>query len=1152
MGTIKRLPESVRNSMRSGIILFDLTRVVEELVFNSLDAGASKVWVYVGAGTCYVKVVDDGCGISRDGLVLLGQRYVTSKLHHFADMDAANESFGFRGEALASISDVSLLEIITKARGRPNGYRKVLKGSKCLYLGVNDDRKDVGTTVVVRDLFYNQPVRRKCMQSSLKKVLDSVKKCILRIAFVHSKVSFKVIDIESEDELLYTRPSSALSLLMSSFGIEDLNFFHELDVSNGVLKLSGYISGPCNSLTIKAFQYVYINSRFVCKGPIHKLLNHLATKFESLDPWKANSIPQKGKRCRPQVCPAYILNLSCPLALYDLTFEPSKTHVEFKEWIPILNFIENSVQYLWTGSMTYDLIENNEFARDKHEIKKHKPCNYLPSPQFKMLAQNDVADDYFLEDSTQRSSDHVENHILDLDWQNGSIELRSLEMDESSEKAVSMDYHKFDDELEVTKMNEKPFLRSCSSRGNLPLDGSLFSSEDGLEFPVDGFKTKRRRVCPDENFDILKLDGKNYRFNMLPGTSQQHATSSQKFSAHSLAVDMLADFDSLSGASAKSISFCGELCVEEKGFGSGSLVHMDTSGSSCQSLNSEWCSLTSEALFRASSWGIDHFLDDSGYEGIDIPGKNASHGRFADNQGRNGSCSHRVRSKCSNQDNLISSCTSAALDFKDYADTSSALDFDDCAVTNKDINTFFSQRCNAHDVLSLEHPNISLPETGCLPLRFHSRGHKSHHDYELRESHFKFQDQEQDNFPKERSRRSQSAPPFYKHKRRFVSLNHHSMIKEGNAHDIHISTETDVSKHLYFQPNYAEDLMFCIRSDVKNRQESMMGMKETKEGESLKYLQNTWVDDSPVEGLHLKEIHKSTDYGSKWQNGCQQIANNNTSSKIDYQHDILDISSGFLYFAGNSLVPESLHKNCLEDAKVLQQVDNKFIPIVANGTLAIIDQHAADERIRLEELRQKVLCGEARTVTYLDVEKELILPEIGYQLLQNYAAQIRDWGWICNIQAHSGSFKKNLNILHQEPTVVTLLAVPCILDVNLSDGDLLEFLQQLADTDGSSTMPQSVLRVLNFKACRGAIMFGDSLLRSECALIVEELKKTSLCFQCAHGRPTTVPLVDLVELQKQIVKVGVLDGGSGELWHGLRRQELSFERAAQRLRSARS
>ncbi|KAE8710088.1 hypothetical protein F3Y22_tig00110328pilonHSYRG01257 [Hibiscus syriacus] len=290
---------------------------------------------------------------------------------------------------------------------------------------------------------------------------------------------------------------------------------------------------------------------------------------------------------------------------------------------------------------------------------------------------------------------------------------------------------------------------------------------------------------------------------------------------------------------------------------------------------------------------------------------------------------------------------------------------------------------------------------------------------------------------------------------------------------------------------------------------------------------------------------------TKWKNCFQQNTSNSKSYGTDNEDDLLDIASGILYLATESLVPKSISKKCLTDAKVLQQVDKKFIPTVAGGTLAIIDQHAADERIKLEELRHMVLSGEGKSVTYLATEKEMILPEMGYQLLHNYSEQIRQWGWICDFHTQeSRSFKKNLNLIHPKPAVVKLLAVPCILGVNLSDVDLLEFLHQLADTDGSSTMPPSVSRILNCKACRGAIMFGDTLLHSECSLIVEELKQTSLCFQCAHGRPTTVPLVNLEALHKQIAKMQLRGDEPRELWHGLYRQRVSLERASLRLRAA--
>ncbi|KAL6588197.1 hypothetical protein OROMI_001175 [Orobanche minor] len=343
MKSIERLPEAIHNSVRSGIVICDLARIVEELVFNSIDAGSTKVSVAVGVGNYYVKVDDNGSGFTRDGLLLLGERYATSKIDHSALMDTGSENLDFHGEALCSISDASLLEIVTKARGKPNGYRKIMKNSKCVFLEINDDRQDVGTTVTVRDIFYNQPVRRKHMKSSPKKVLDSIKLSVLRIALVHLNVSFKVLDVESADVLLLTGTSSSpLPILSSYFGIENSVTFPKLDLSDGELKLAGYISDPRGFLSPKAIQYVCIHimvlmlfsGGFLRKieilGPIYKLLNQLAAKFDSLSFWQpATTSCESEKRNKYDMCPMFILNLHCPRSYYDI-FTSDRTSVEFK------------------------------------------------------------------------------------------------------------------------------------------------------------------------------------------------------------------------------------------------------------------------------------------------------------------------------------------------------------------------------------------------------------------------------------------------------------------------------------------------------------------------------------------------------------------------------------------------------------------------------------------------------------------------------------------------------------------------------------------------------------------------------------------------------------------------------------------------------
>ncbi|CAL5326480.1 unnamed protein product [Camellia sinensis] len=388
MRDIKHLPEAVRSSVRSGIVLFNLTRVVEELIFNSLDARATKVSVAVGVGTHYIKVVDNGCGITWDGLVLLGERYATSKVDQLANTNAISGSFGYRGEALSSISDVSLLEVITKAHGRPNGYRKVMKGCKWLYLGIDDGRQDVGTTgsfCISFDLFSKNSLGS--LQSLFGiyfttnqfggSISNLVKKFVLRIAIVHPKVFFEVVDIESEDELFCTTPSSSpLSLLTSGFGIEIFSSLHELNVSDGVLKLSGYMSSPRDTSFVKACQ-------FVCIREVDYLVS--VQRFNSSDLQEANMKLQNGKRSRSQTYETYILNLSCPRSWYDITFEPSKTSVEFKGNSSSRGTVMSEGDNTWrerddVSSPEKDLPEKYEIAKRRCRMYNHRASFGLLSP----------------------------------------------------------------------------------------------------------------------------------------------------------------------------------------------------------------------------------------------------------------------------------------------------------------------------------------------------------------------------------------------------------------------------------------------------------------------------------------------------------------------------------------------------------------------------------------------------------------------------------------------------------------------------------------------------------------------------------------------------------------------------------------------------
>ncbi|KAK9129216.1 hypothetical protein Sjap_009703 [Stephania japonica] len=1251
MKSLRQLPKSVHSTLRSSVILFDLARVVEELIFNSIDAGSAKVNVTIRVDSCYIKVEDDGSGITRDGLVLLGERHATSKPHYLVGSEAAPATFGFRGEALASLSDISLVEVTTKARGTPNAYRKIIKGCKCLYLGIDDNRRDLGTTVIVRDLFYNQPVRRRCMLSSPKKVLHSVKKCVLRIALVHPLVSFKVTDTESGADIFCTQPSpSPMGLVTSAFGVNISHSLDELSFSKGALSISGYLSGSVGVLSSKAFQYVYINSQFVSKGPIHKLVNNLAACSKSLDFWKDSSGPsgfQNGKRSRVQACPAYLLNLFCPRSFYDLTFETSETIVEFKNWDLLLSFIEQPIRNFWTQSLIegkHEILEEDEdmplspiadlFGKDismeSKIIKKNrvqhdqnflclspssflqgmasdaskfaydgknclkasvnlqvgntpKRTGYLDETEFMTLDKHSASNfkcvqnvtskgdirtcsledtPFLIEDSILPSPKaYLDNYSFDQKWGNVFTET-GTSMDEVSSGVLStcenLGGRNMDRSLLGPHMQlKKPFLRSCSFLGSVsPVRSSLtgqhgtdiyFTSRTGIE--KDGCCTSGRGS--GDTINVLDASGGYHHFDLSLQTSIVDKFSPYAFNQKKFHADTLLN----KYVKPRSCDWMGIL----EGKSLDSLVQIEENIANPISMYSEKCSSFSVPYEKAELSKAD-FASEESFMSFTT----------------DSSCHMQNRKRV---DDFIEECSVFSC---------ANIEFDnDYAVTPKRFihrapfrsRNMFMQNIGSNSKLD---DGMEWSFLDSIEDDIHCHKKQAFQSPQAEESDSL--NTRQNRISRTRSRRSYSAPPFYRGKRKFATI-HNSLFTATESisvapdlletNSFEHATQTYGISQYNFEPCARNNLEI---GDLKNSSRATVlpvDFLDPSQGNDSQVYLRTSIERMPYRAKELNRYQKSEEFEKpqasqscqlyssnpaddelkdskfsrvKWRNSELPLADVNKSNSYHEQNDILDISSGVLHLAGVSLVPDSISKDCLNDSKVLLQLDKKFIPVVGRQILSVIDQHAADERIQLEELREKVLSGERKTVAYLDAEQELVLHEFECQLLQNYAEHVKSWGWICNIH-HSGSFAKNINLLHRQSSVVTLVAVPCILGVNLTEKDLLEFLEQLAETDGSSNMPPSVLRVLNFKACRGAIMFGDALLPSECSLIIEELKKTSLCFQCAHGRPTTVPLVNLESLHKQIANMGLWNASSDKTWHGLRQHTLSLDRAKHRLMS---
>lgn len=383
---------------------------------------------------------------------------------------------------------------------------------------------------------------------------------------------------------------------------------------------------------------------------------------------------------------------------------------------------------------------------------KTNECHLLTSDKNFLLPDN-----CFLEDSftiRERFSDHMQSHFSSTEWQNESPEIESVAKDESLGSAFSFDHYEFRNRLPFSKSNIKPILQGCSSQRSLSLDRDLFAGKEAFEFLNDGFKNKRRRLCTAENVGIPKGD---MRFDIPPCALLQDNASCTQQLPDIDGAEMSADFDLLPGAYVNSSATNGKLIAKGKGLASNSILELEMYASGNHSSMSDWCSVTSSDFIQEKNWDNEHFPDDNASEG-------------SKGWGIKGNCWHlpdswEIMLKPSSQDNFFSSCTSSVLDFKNSADSS------------KDIFKF-PQWQDQNNEFSLQHSDISVGETDWLLLDPGSKDPKRNDEYERQENQLGYKAHVRDCVDKERSSRSNSTPPFYRPKRRFISLNNHSMRKE--------------------------------------------------------------------------------------------------------------------------------------------------------------------------------------------------------------------------------------------------------------------------------------------------------------------------------------------------------------------------------------
>ena len=261
---IKILDSFIADKISAGEVIERPVSAAKELIENSIDAGASSVIVEIrGGGSTYMRITDDGCGIACDEIETAFLRHATSKISSASDLDNI-QSLGFRGEALASISAVSRLTIVSKTEDEISGTKLVLHAGKTVSKEKVGSNK--GTTIIIEDLFYNTPARRKFMKSDAREA-SAVIELVQQYAICYSDIRFMMIN---NGQTLFTTPGNGDSRSAVTALYPDKAHSSLISVDGDGVK--GYVSGPGTTLNSRKGQLFFVNGRPVSSKIIEKAI----------------------------------------------------------------------------------------------------------------------------------------------------------------------------------------------------------------------------------------------------------------------------------------------------------------------------------------------------------------------------------------------------------------------------------------------------------------------------------------------------------------------------------------------------------------------------------------------------------------------------------------------------------------------------------------------------------------------------------------------------------------------------------------------------------------------------------------------------------------------------------------------------------------
>ncbi|KAK2885587.1 hypothetical protein Q8A67_016424 [Cirrhinus molitorella] len=1131
---IKSLPKDVQAQLRSGITIFSLQQCVEELILNSIDSGATCVAVKIDIDACKLQVIDNGSGMCLEDMERVGLRYNTSKCSSLEDLE--NLRFhGFRGEAISSIVSLAeMVEISSRTKLSVKTHVKTFNETTALkVVEAQNIRPSAGTTVSVYNLFHNMPVRRKRMDAVLE--TERIRQRVEAISLMHPSVSFTVKKENSAHMMVQlSKTSSTYYRFVQIHGLSraqklgEVNYVHEQFQMTGHIGREGHYN---NSL-----QFLFVNGRLLLKTRIHKTLNCLLKRVSrqnnSPTAYPLTSSPKQKGGC--DLHGVYVLNIKCHYSEYDICLEPAKSLIEFKDWDNMLICIEEGVKAFLTKE---NLV--TEFSVNGSDDQLSSPVRNAKTP---VAAQNLSVEE------TREACDTLSemNDNTSVADDSGSVQLlekvstntKPFSSEESdTEKAHQADLSSqtmFVDPTEVNNNCKEDENAVCPniSHNDSPVnsDNNMTGSKKQKISIVDGKEAQdslKTFCCPNKS-SLQK------RKMPLNGTEEHkhgfHATNSKTFRAApcrklalSFETGSLDKFKRLFGKDAEKkqpstgkTSYLNPVSSRKSNdcFGGPILCLEDLEKpllrniSGAHSPYSSECSAQSSSLNKATKLSL---AAKCSYLKRDKRPFNEVNRDVLTME--NSSLPH-VQDSCELEESLLDDVLFGSAPVVDSVVHDFSEDFPILTLNEQDTTipdtSSILEDCNKNETSFVGSVNC-VDEASVT----------SHHDPQC------------GNTGNEGQATNESVETV-------------PMSSSWLAHYdsclgklVYINQVTGLSK--YNSPPMEETQVPCT-TDVTNMAVSVFSRTGVEyrcypfhTDIVLPFLPKPRAERALNSGIDSREDAQGPDslstLFSEWSNPVfirpPEVAVDVTSGQAE----------GLAVKIHNILYPYRFTKNMIHTMRVINQVDKKFLACLINTTaqeasesstnegnlLVLVDQHAAHERVRLEGLVTESYEDDPDTPGKKRLCSSTVTPPLEINVTEEELRLLR------SCQAFLRGLALDVRFPKSESLNVLLERLPtCFIEKEstelcrgrrsviktIAEDYLREHIELLRSTGRvRGTLPLSVHNVLASQACHGAIKFNDILSKEECCSLVNSLSSCQLPFQCAHGRPSIVPLADLNHLE---------------------------------------